>query len=435
MSQDDVLAKQSGLAEWLTWGLLLLAAVLSGMGIRTVCVGDTVTSRLATVFSLTQDGTWYIDRPLTQPPNPFEQRTVDKVWVNGRLISSKPPVLTLLMTGEYLVFHRLFGWGFDDIAQLKRLLQCMNFSLVVLAYSGTLVWFALILRLVMANAWPRLAVLASLAFGTQLFGFSAQLNNHVPGACMLMMALYFVLGLCSEKHAPAPWRFFLFGFSASLVYTLDMPLTIFAAPAGLYLLYRFPKQAVVWGGLGALPALAIHFGVMMTVTGSLLPVQVNRAMYLYESSPWRNPLGIDALNEPKGKYLFHMTFGRHGSFMLYPVLLMGLAGAIRALVRRNMPWRGYVLTGLAAFVILTAYYVFRTNNYGGEAYGFRWHIGAMPVLLLMGAPVVDGMRGRWKWGIMVILLAISAYSAWECFQMPWQSNREWICRLFLGPSV
>lgn len=435
MSEGDALARECGWAEWLASGLLVLAAVLAGMGIRMVCVGDTATSRLATVFSLTEDGTWYIDRPWNQPPNPFEQRTVDKVCVKGRLISSKPPMLSLLMTGEYLVLHRLFGWRLDDIAHLKRLLQCMNFSLVVLAYAGTLVWFGLALRLVMAHGWPRLVVLASLAFGTQLFGFSAQLNNHVPGACMLMMALYFALGLGSGQHAPAPWRFFLFGISSSLVYTLDMPLTIFAAPAGLYLLYRFPKQAVLWAGLGALPALVIHFWVMMAITGSLLPVQMDRAVYLYESSPWRNPLGIDALNEPKGLYLFHMTFGRHGLFMLYPVLLIGLAGGLRALVRRNMPWRGYVLTGLACFSILTAYYVFHTNNYGGEAYGFRWHIGAMPVLLLMGAPVLDELRGRWKWGIVLILLCVSAYSAWECFQMPWQANREWICRLFLGPSV
>ncbi len=430
----DALAQKHSAANWLAWGIILLAAGVAGSGVRTVLVGDAVTSRMATVHSLAQDGTWYIDRPANQPQNPFERITVDKVEVNGRLISSKPPLLTLAMTGEYLALNRLFGWTLENPLHLKRLLQCMNFSLITMAYAGTLLAFWMAAGLVVQPLWPRVYLLLALAFGTQMFGFSAQLNNHVPAACMAMTSIYLTLGLGSGIHAPAGWRFFLFGLSASLVYTLDLPMTIFVAPAGLFLLYRFPKQAALWAGLGAAPVLAVHFGCMMAITGSVLPVQVKGGMYLYESSPWRNPLGIDALNEPKGIYLFHMTFGRHGVFMLYPVLLAGLAGAVRALNRREMPWRGYILAGLACFLTLTTYYVFHTNNYGGEAYGFRWYIGAMPVLLLMGAPVLDTLCSRWKWGFMLILLAVSMYSAWECFQMPWRANNEWICRLFLGPS-
>ena len=76
-------------------------------------LGTSATSRLATVWSLTRHHTFYIDRPAGEAPNPFEQRTVDKAMANGRLISTKPPILPLLMTGEYIVMRKLLGWQLE----------------------------------------------------------------------------------------------------------------------------------------------------------------------------------------------------------------------------------------------------------------------------------------------------------------------------------
>ena len=148
---------------------------------------------------------------------------------------------------------------------------------------------------------------------------------------------------------------------------------------------------------------------------------------------WRHPRGIDALNEPKLTYLFHMTLGRCGLFSLYPVLLVGAFSAVRALVRKGAVHRGPILAGAVGFAVLTAYYALRTNNYGGEAYGFRWYIVAAPVLLLMGAPLVATVRRRWQWVLLGIMIGISFFSAWECTRTGWRANQEWICHL-LGPS-
>ena len=84
--------------------------------------------------------------------------------------------------------------------------------------------------------------------------------------------------------------------------------------------------------------------------------------------------------------------------------------------------------------MLTAYYCLTTNNYGGESYGFRWYIPAMPVLLLMAAPLLDGTRSRWRWGFVLATILVSVYSAFECARTDWQSGQEWTCRI-LGPSV
>src|SRR5690606_13368756 len=126
--------------------------------------------------------------------------------------------------------------------------------------------------------------------------------------------------------------------------------------------------------------LLIHFSIMYEVTGSVLPVQTRKDVYLHESAAWRNPGGLDGLNEPKGTYAFHLLFGRFGTFLLFPVLLVGLAGPALALWKSDAPARGWILAGFAAFVALTLYYIQSTNNYGGAAYGFRWHLGSMPIL-------------------------------------------------------
>src|SRR5690606_14695293 len=95
--------------------------------------------------------------------------------------------------------------------------------------------------------------------------------------------------------------------------------------------------------------------------------------------------------------------------------------------------RGMILGGFAAFSILSLYYWWTTNNYGGESYGFRWYIVAMPVLLLMGIPILERIRRPWEWVFLALMLGISCYSAWECTHQPWRANQEWTIR-FLGKT-
>lgn len=413
--------------------VLILASFLYVLSaLHSVVLGDSAASRLATVYSLVHDGTWFIDRPLEEPPNPFAGRTIDKIVLDGRVLSTKPPLLPLAMTGEYIVLRGVLGWDLQNPDDWKPVIQSMIVLLIALPYAIGLVFFARLLRLLIADPVRRWLPLAALAFATQLPGFATQINNHSPAIAGLMVALYLSIGLSTGKLAPAWYRFFAFGVAGALVFTLDMPLTIFIAAAGLFLLWKFPKPAALWVGAGMLPLLALHFGVMMYVTGSPLPVQMHKELYLFEASAWRNPGGLDALNEPKGTYLFHMTFGRFGIFLLYPILLLGLLGCLFAMRRDMARWRPYYLAGVFCMLVLLAYYVQGTNNYGGAAYGFRWGMGAMPVLLLMGIPVFKRIQKPWAWGAVALLLAVSLYSAWECYRAPWGACHEWTCRWLFG---
>ncbi len=419
-------------ARFAFFPLIFVLTLVVIASLQTVFLGDSLASRLATVYALAHDGTWRIDRPSDQPPNPFDTLSVDKCEIGGRRLSTKPPVFPFLMTAEYMFLHKTLGWSLERHEDWKKIIQVMTLTFITTTYFLGLVFFARLLGLFMIPSWRSFALFSAFAMGTQFFGYAANMNNHVPATAFLLACLYFGLGLATGQLEPRPWRFFAFGMAAALTFTFDLPSTVFPALVGLYLLYRFPKATLLWGGLGAFPWLALHFTLMTMITGSWVPIQTSRTYYLYEASVWRNPIGVDAMNEPKWLYLFHLTFGRHGSFLLFPVLTLGLLAFLRAVFLRKEPHRGLILGGMVAFVTLSAYYVLHTANYGGAAYGFRWHIATMPVLLLASAPWAERMRPIRFWPPFAVLMSVSMYSAWECLHMPWSASQEWTCRWIFG---
>jgi len=410
------------------------AVVLALWSLQGVVLGDSANSRFATVYSLVHDGTWYIDRPWGEARIPYERGTVDKAEVDGRLLSTKPPVMPLAMTAVYFPLHHGLGWSLLEEAEAYRIARVTAFALSVVPYLLVLIVFVRFLRWFPLAPWKQAWLLAALIFGVQLSSYAGQINNHLPGACFVIVSLYLAFGLFEGKSAPAPWRFAVFGLASALVFALDMPMTIFPALAGFALLYRFPKEAWLYGGLGAAPVLAVHFGFLYYVTGSVLPLQLYPEKYLFQGSFWRHPTGLDGLNEPKPLYFFHMTLGRHGAFLLFPVLLLGIVGMVKGATDATCCYRRWILGALAAFAVLFAYYVFNTNNYGGAAYGFRWLIGGMPVLLLLTVPVLCRTLRPWQVALMTAMLLVGAGSMIECLIEPWGEDREWTVRYLFGPS-
>ena len=140
-----------GLAERIETMLVWAALVFAMLGAYDRSFGDTANSRLATVYSLARYGTWYIDRPLDQPPIRFEQATIDKVMVNGHILSSKPPVLPLAMTGEYILLNKLFGYDLDNGKDTDQILRIMSMTFVGTAYLAAVFFSLRILRMFIAD--------------------------------------------------------------------------------------------------------------------------------------------------------------------------------------------------------------------------------------------------------------------------------------------
>jgi len=409
-----------------------LAGVFAFMGavFPQVMSQDLANSRMATVFSLTEYGSFCIDAPEGMPRNPFTANTVDKVMVNGRYLSSKPPVLPLIMTAEYIALKKMFGWDLKNEHGRSSVIRVLTISLVSLAYLFSIFFFTRILKLIEIDYGLRTTMAMFLAFGTQLWGFSSFINNHVPATCMLLASICLAMGLLYGKKDPKPWRFIVFGLTAGLTITIDMPAGIWPFMAAVCLLCKYPRQTLLWATPAALIPIGVHTGVMIAITGSPLPVQTNWDYYLFENSYWRHPTGIDGLTMPKLTYLFHMTFGRAGIFILFPVLIPGLLCGITAFFKKNCPYRGAIMAAFAGFIVMTAYYCLKTNNYGGITYGFRWYIAAMPILLLMGTSIYDSLHSRWQWLIIGAMFGLSFFSAWESTHKSFDKDQGWTCKLF-----
>lgn len=413
--------------------ILLLALLMCLAGLRTVVLGDNAASRLATAWSLVHAGTWFIDEPAPDGrANPFNPLTVDRVEIDGRMISTKPPLLPLAITALYAAAHAGAGLRLDDPAHLKPLVQGITFATSVVPCLIALVLVALVSRWIMPDPRARPAVVAAAAFATMLPGFAPHINNHVPGTAAMLGCLACCVGVATGRWQPRPGTVAAAGALGGLTFAVDLPLTIFAAFALSALFAAQPRAALAWALPAGMAVVGLHAGILYWVTGSPLPVQMQKSLYFYESAYWRNPGGMDALNEPKGLYAFHMLLGRHGTFLLFPVLLLGIAAPFRPAI--DPSWRPWQWGGLAAFGVLTAYYVLQTNNYGGAAYGFRWHLGAMPVLLLVAAPWCATWR-RAQWIAAIPLVLVSLYSAWECRRAPWSVDQEWAVRWIFGPTI
>lgn len=396
-------------------------------------LGETANSRLATVYALVHHGTWHIDRPIDETPITFEQRTVDKVHVGGHLVSSKPPVLTLLMAAEYLILYHGFGFTLDDTDDLPKIVYAMTLLWVVIPFGVMLLSFSALLRLLVVRPADRFAYLTALAFCTPIAGYAAVFNNHVIAAALITMSSYLLMRVIHDATRTRPPLLFIAGLFAGLVPTLDMPAGIFVLAGAAYLMWTRPVRGLRWAFAGLALPILLHIAIMIHVTGSAIPVQLRDTLWLHEASYWRNPGGMDALDEPKPHYLFHLTLGRKGLFSLYPVTLFGLAGAFQMLRNEGMRKRIAAGLGLTASLVFLTFYVLRTNNYGGDSYGCRWLIAAVPALMASGAVSVPVTRRRCVLILFILAAGVSLFSVVEGSADPWRANREWILHL-LGPS-
>jgi hypothetical protein len=200
-------------------GLVIVLGIFLRPGIY---LGDSINSRLATVYALAHHGTWCIESPVGMSPNPFESGTVDKVVCGGRLISSKPPLLPLIMTLVYLPFQRI-GWTLDRPDVLKPFAALVIFLFCQLPFAAGIWAFMRLTDWMPRVPWMILGCI--LAFCSPLFGYAQQFSNHVPAAAALCGALWCLWRLISPDYPEAKRKSaFGFGLLTGLVFAFDMPI-------------------------------------------------------------------------------------------------------------------------------------------------------------------------------------------------------------------
>jgi hypothetical protein len=390
-----------------------------------------------------EDGWTTVDKVLNPEEKPDPAGGSQRV---REYYSSKPPLLAVMMAGEYWIIKHVLGWSINEHPNEIVRIGLLTFNVLPLIF-----YLWMISRLAErygVTDWGRLFVVAAAAFGTMLNPFLITFNNHVPAAFAALAALYAALPVAFPDGADgrfrAGGRLFIAGLAAGLLVNFELPAAAFVAALGLLLLIRVPVMTLLWFLPPLLLLVAAFFLLNHLAVGQWTPVyeKIDTPWYQYPGSVW---VGIHAgsgrgiefakYTESRGMYAFHLLFGHHGWFSLTPVNLLGAAGMIAAiisLVRRRTFGRGWDVTAvgsLAVSLVVFIFYAFvvETANYGGWTNGPRWLLWLTPLWLFAMLPVADWL-GRRRWGrvLCLILLALSvlsaSYSDWNPWRHPWLYN-------------
>jgi hypothetical protein len=460
--------------------------------------GSNDRSRWDTVRALVDDGTFAIGRHdpfLVSPENPEGitgiasedgWRTVDKVLHPERqvFLSSKPPLLTVLMAGQYWLLKHTVGWSIAD--QPYEVVRAGLLTFNVLPFALYLWLLSRLAEQFGATDWGRLFVVTAAAFGTLLTPFLITFNNHTPAAVAALVALYaalragfpwrgeewgagsggegirgvpeFDFSPVPHPHRPVTGWLVLSGLAAGFLVNCELPGLAFAAVLGLCLLVRAPGRTLLCFAPPVLLFIALYFSLNYLATGQLLPVyeKLDTPWYQYPGGLWAkiHPGGGRGIEyakfiESRWAYAFHLFSGHHGWFSLTPIHLLGAAGMAvgvanlgkRAAGRKGpapgIGWEVTAVSTLATSAVVFAFYAFvvSTANYGGWTNGPRWLLWLTPLWLLCMLPVADWLGTR-RWGraLALVLLALSVLSAsyqlWNPWRHPWIYNlmdaRGWI---------
>jgi hypothetical protein len=368
-------------------------------------------SRIATVQSLAESGSFIIDR------SPFST-TGDKVFIKGHFFSDKPPIPSVLGAAVYLPLYHLgfvLHKGSSVPYYLVTLLTVKLFWLL-----GSVAFFYS-LGFTGLDAERRLLASVALALGSLYFTWSTTFNSHELAAASLGIGFYFLLK--ARFSAQIQLNLCVAAFFLALASTADMPTGVFYA---LFLLYVLRdarlRPHVVFYVLPLLvtllPALAINY----SIHHSVVPVQIVQSYFEYPGSPWIGSNNLSGMRTNDAKFVFEyavlVLVGPKGFLLYNPILWVALWGLVHTM-RRKGPFFYEAVVVCAGSAVLALYYVFFTNNYGGWSYSIRWFVPALPLLFFFLYPYFEAYdrkrAGRFRvlLGAAVVIALVGAIDPWS----------------------
>ncbi|CAN5868588.1 hypothetical protein BH23PLA1_BH23PLA1_30150 [soil metagenome] len=457
--------------------IVIVAATAMALGIvlsQRAMIGANDISRWCTVWSLLERGTYVIDEC------PWQLRTQDKVFMTEpfpaeaeepqkHFYSSKPPLLPTMIAGLIYPFRVATGVPLDHEVEQKRAqrleVESLDFEprgdqkvvevtdsykivdvtsdepvrwpayvfyfnpiLVlfnVVPLAVFLVLYARVLDRYAANDWAWLFSIVAAAFGTNLFLFLSTLNNHTIAAFSAFFALYALLRIWDD-HRRHGGYFLAAGVFGAFAACNELPAAAFGILLFLLLLFRAPKQTLLYFvPAAAVPCIAFLV-TMYLATGGFTPVYADmnpedpESSYMYPGSYWLTPLGTDALDEPKWIYFLHATIGHHGILSLTPIFLFSFWALGRSLVGLDRRLRAFSGLTLVLSIAVTAFYVIKTNNYGGSTQGMRWLFWLFPFwLILLPLGVGAGQHRSWVRWLCLAALGFAVLNTGYGLLQPW----------------
>lgn len=358
-------------------------------------------SRIITVERLVEKGTLAHVAPGDTTPFRLSK---DAAMVEGRLYSSKPPNFPYVMAAQSWIMKQVTGWSF--FPHRKDYIRMLTLVNQVLPYGMMLYLLLSMVRFHTADCWTLRAVLLMASIGSLAYGYAVTINNHTVAAIGLFVAFYLSWLILQQGHTKW-WHYALFGLIGSYAATTDLP-------GGAIVLTLWIVMAICnWRGgviaaLAALIPIISTLGTYYALTGSIEPFYMQFERYKYAGSYWNNPDGLDAIQDPRWVYVFHMLFGHHGFFSLTPVLLVGLVGFVYQGIQTQWKLNNLLLMLVPAVVLIFFFVLFRTSNYGGFTIGARWLIIVMPFFWMAAVPVLERLGKSWYGRSIFALLLLAS---------------------------
>lgn len=344
-------------------------------------------SRLGTVESLVDRGTFQLD-------NSIFIGTIDKIYRDGHYYSHQPPLLATLETPVYWALH-LPGTRFNNRG---RFVMTYAFSLLTngVAFALTVLVFARIFALAGVSQPRRDWLAMLLPAGTWLLPYALVTNNH--GISGLLIAVLSYLLLLIEWQGISDRRALALGGCLGLLVAIELlPIVSFVPLTIVYLVARRDLPARSWLAVAAgivAPILA-HAILNVRITGDAIPAGFHHELFNYPESVFDDSSLTGGLKYDSWRgvasYAWDSLFAGKGFFTLAPLVLLGVAAGTS-----SWNWwrraRGPQLVLLGGALLSLAAALFTTNNYGGEAVGFRHSTYVIPALLTMLLPWIVGDR-------------------------------------------
>ena len=234
-------------------------------------------SRWCTIRSLGDAGTYEID-DVIRSEQPIEWDSIDKVrhiGSDGQLhfYSSKPTLLPTLIAGVYKSVKLVTG---RDLANDTHFVVRVILLLVsVLPWAVYLYFLAKFINSVPVRDWARYYVLACACFGTYLSTFVGTLNNHLPAAVCVMIALYCLSVIWNKPEAH--WSYYAAcGIFSAFAAANELPALSFFALAGLYCAFCSIRKSLLAFAPAALLVGIGFFGTNFLAHGQWKPAYAHR---------------------------------------------------------------------------------------------------------------------------------------------------------------
>lgn len=309
--------------------------------------------------------------------------SVDRAERGGRLYSDKAPGQPALAVPAYAAY-RLFGGPPATAARWYADPGLWIVSLWSAALPAAVL--AVLMRRLALRAAPRGATVAALAlaFGTMLLPFATVLFSHVLAGALGLGAYLLV-----SRPRPGRGALAAAGLVAGLAVTVEYTMAFVALLVAAVALARHGRR-VGWLVAAAVPAGAALAAYHWVAFGGPLTTG-----YRFSGFAEQHSRGIVGVRPPEPALLAEVLLGERGLFVLTPVVLVGVVGAVLLLRARGQARTdaAVALGVLAFFLVVMGGW---GNATGGASPGPRYAVPALP--FLASGVAVAWQRSPWLTG-------------------------------------